>query len=158
MDLVEGRTAFITGGASGIGLGMAKAFTAAGMNCVLADVRDDHMDQARAWFDEAGRKDQVHLLKLDVTDRSAYAAAADEAEHRFGKVHVLCNNAGIGISAEVSKASYEDWDWGVDVNLNGVFNGVHVMLPRIRAHGEGGHIVNTASMGGCCSSAARASM
>ncbi len=61
---------------------------------------------------------------------------------------MLCNNAGIGVSAEVGKSSYEDWDWGVDVNLNGVFNGVHVFLPRIRAHGEGGHIVNTASMGG----------
>jgi NAD(P)-dependent dehydrogenase (short-subunit alcohol dehydrogenase family) len=148
MDKVEGKTAFITGGASGIGLGMAKAFTAAGMNCVLADVRDDHIEAAQAFFQDAGHAGQVHLLRLDVTDREAYAAAADEAERRFGKVHVLCNNAGIGISAEVSKASYEDWDWGVDVNLNGVFNGVHVMLPRIRAHGEGGHIVNTASMGG----------
>ena len=148
MQDVQGKVAFITGGASGIGLGMAQAFTAAGMRCVLADVRDDHIEQARAWADEAGRADQVHVLKLDVTDRAAYAAAADEAERVFGMVHVLCNNAGIGISAEVSKASYEDWDWGVDVNLNGVFNGVHVMLPRIRAHGEGGHIVNTASMGG----------
>ena len=148
MQHVEGKTAFITGGASGIGLGMAKAFTAAGMNCVLADVRDDHMDQAQTFFQDAGRAEQVHILKLDVTDRDAYRAAADQAEQVFGKVHVLCNNAGIGISAEVSKASYEDWDWGVDVNLNGVFNGVHVMLPRIRAHGEGGHIVNTASMGG----------
>ena len=148
MQDIQGKVAFITGGASGIGLGMAQAFTEAGMRCVLADVREDHIEQARAWADEAGRADQVHLLKLDVTDRAAYAAAADEAERVFGKVHVLCNNAGIGISAEVSKASYEDWDWGVDVNLNGVFNGVHVMLPRIRAHGEGGHIVNTASMGG----------
>ncbi|HEY5410337.1 MAG TPA: SDR family NAD(P)-dependent oxidoreductase [Caulobacteraceae bacterium] len=148
MQHVEGKVAFITGGASGIGLGMAKAFAKAGMNCVLADVRDDHIEQARAWFDEAGRQGQVHLLELDVTDRAAYAAAADEAERVFGKVHVLCNNAGIGISAPVSEASYEDWDWGVEVNLTGVFNGVHTLLPRIRAHGEGGHIVNTASMGG----------
>jgi NAD(P)-dependent dehydrogenase (short-subunit alcohol dehydrogenase family) len=148
MEQIEGRVAFITGGASGIGLGMAKAFTGAGMKCVLADLRDDHIEEARAWFEEAGRAGQVHLLKLDVTDRAAYAAAADEAERAFGKVHVLCNNAGIGISAPVSEASYEDWDWGVDVNLTGVFNGVHVFLPRIRAHGEGGHIVNTASMGG----------
>ena len=148
MDNVEGKVAFITGGASGIGLGMAKAFTAAGMKAAVADLRDDHLDQARAWFEEAGRKDAVHFLKLDVTDRDAYAAAADEAERAFGKVHVLCNNAGIGISAAVSEASYKDWDFGVDVNLNGVFNGVHVMLPRIRKHGEGGHIVNTASMGG----------
>ena len=148
MEQIEGRTAFITGGASGIGLGMAKAFTKAGMNVVVADLRDDHIDQARAWFDETNRKGQAHFLKLDVTDREAYAAAADEAERVFGKVHVLCNNAGIGISSEVSKASYKDWDWGIDVNLTGVFNGVHVMLPRIRSHGEGGHIVNTASMGG----------
>ena len=148
MQDVEGKVAFITGGASGIGLGMAKAFTEAGMSCMLADVRDDHIEQARAWFEEAGRSAQVRLIKLDVTDRAAYAAAADEAERAFGKIHVLCNNAGIGISAAVSEASYQDWDWGVEVNLTGVFNGVHVMLPRIRAHGEGGHIVNTASMGG----------
>ena len=148
MEQIDGRVAFITGGASGIGLGMAKAFTRAGMRAVLADVRDDHIAQARAWFDEAGLKDSVHVLKLDVTDRTAYAAAADEAERVFGKVHVLCNNAGIGVSSSISDASYADWDWGVDVNLNGVFNGVHTLLPRIRAHGEGGHIVNTASMGG----------
>jgi NAD(P)-dependent dehydrogenase (short-subunit alcohol dehydrogenase family) len=148
MQDIKGKVAFITGGASGIGLGMAKAFTAAGMKAVLADVRDDHIEEARAWFDQAGRGASVHLLKLDVTDRAAYEAAADEAERVFGKVQVLCNNAGIGISAPVSEASYADWDWGTDVNLNGVFNGVHVMLPRIRRHGEGGHIVNTASMGG----------
>ena len=148
MEQVEGKVAFITGGASGIGLGMAKAFTGAGMKAVLADVRDDHIEQARAWFDEAGRGDAVHLMKLDVADRAAYEAAADEAERVFGKVHVLCNNAGIGVSAPVSESSYADWDWAIDVNLHGVFNGVHVFLPRIRAHGEGGHIVNTASMGG----------
>ena len=148
MQDIQGKVAFVTGGASGIGLGMAKAFTKAGMKVVIADVRDDHIDEARAFFDEAGLKDAVHLLKLDVTDRAAYAAAADEAERVFGKVHVLANNAGIGIGASIGEASYADWDWGVDVNLNGVFNGVHTFLPRIRAHGEGGHIVNTASMGG----------
>ena len=148
MEKVEGKVAFITGGASGIGLGMAKAFTKAGMKAVLGDVRDDHIEEARAWFNDAGLKDRVRVIKLDVTDRKAYEAAADEAERVFGKVHVLCNNAGIGISSAISSASYKDWDWGIDVNLNGVFNGVHVMLPRIRKHGEGGHIVNTASMGG----------
>ena len=78
MDKVEGRTAFITGGASGIGLGMAKAFTAAGMNCVLADVRNDHMEQAQAFFQDAGRAGQVHVLKLDVTHAPALRA-------RFGR-------------------------------------------------------------------------
>ena len=144
MKNVEGKVAFITGGASGIGLGMAKAFTTAGMKAVIADLRDDHLAQAKAQLDGAG----VHVLKLDVTDREAYARAADEAERAFGKVHVLCNNAGIGISSELSRASYNDWDWGVSVNLTGVFNGIHTFLPRIRAHGEGGHIVNTSSMSG----------
>jgi len=148
MKEVGGRVAFITGGASGIGLGMAKAFTKAGMKAVLADIRDDHMEQARGFFKEAGREDAVHIIKLDVTDRKAYEAAAADAERKFGKIHVLCNNAGIGISSAVSDASYKDWDWGIDVNLNGVFNGVHAILPYIRKHGEGGHIVNTASMGG----------
>jgi NAD(P)-dependent dehydrogenase (short-subunit alcohol dehydrogenase family) len=148
MDKIEGRVAFITGGASGIGLGMAKAFTKAGMKAVIADIRDDHMSEARAYFKQAGRESSVHIIKLDVTDRRAYEAAAAEAEKKFGEIHVLCNNAGIGIASSVSGASYKDWDWGVDVNLNGVFNGVHTLLPYLRKHGEGGHIVNTASMGG----------
>src|SRR5436190_8633863 len=121
MQDVDGKVAFITGGASGIGLGMAKAFTAAGMKAVLADVRDDHLDQARGWFAEAGRSAAVHLIKLDVTDRAAYAAAAEEAERAFGKVHVLCNNAGIGMLTPIGEASWADWDWAVEVNLNGVF-------------------------------------
>ena len=144
MEDVEGKVAFITGGASGIGLGMAKAFTKAGMKVVIADLRDDHLSEAEA---ELGSAD-AHFLKLDVTDREAYARAADEAERVFGKVHVLCNNAGIGISSELSRATYNDWDWGIGVNLTGVFNGIHTFLPRIRAHGEGGHIVNTSSMSG----------
>ncbi len=148
MEDVEGKVAFITGGASGIGLGMAKVFTRAGMKAVIADLRDDHLASAKACFDRAGHADEVHFLKLDVTDREAYVRAADEAEKVFGKVHVLCNNAGIGISSALSEASYNDWDWGVSVNLDGVFNGIHTVLPRIRAHGEGGHIVNTSSMSG----------
>ncbi len=148
MQDLAGKVAFITGGASGIGLGMAKAFTAAGMRCVLADLRQDHLDEAGAWAEAAGRAEAVRLIRLDVTDRAAYAAAADEAEAAFGKVHVLCNNAGIGMLTPISEASFTDWDWAVDANLTGVFNGVKTWLPRIRAHGEGGHIVNTASMAG----------
>ena len=145
MDNVDGKVAFITGGASGIGLGMAKAFTKAGMKAVIADLRADHIAEAKAYFDATPQKDAVHFIELDVTDRAAYARAADEAERVFGKVHVLCNNAGIGISGEISKATYHDWDWAMSVNLDGVFNGIHIFLPRIRAHGEGGHIVNTSS-------------
>ncbi len=112
MKQIDGRVAFITGGASGIGLGMAKAFTRAGMKAVIADIRDDHLAEARAWFDAAGRAGSVHFIKLDVTDRQAYEAAAVEAERVFGPIHVLCNNAGIGISTPIGRASYEDWDWG----------------------------------------------
>jgi len=148
MEIMEGRTAFITGGASGIGLGMARAFAGAGMNIIVADLRADHLEQARAELAAAGHAGQVRFMTLDVTDRAAYAAAADEAERMFGKIHLLCNNAGIGILRSIGTASPADWDWVVDVNLNAVFTGVHLFLPRIRAHGEGGHIVNTASMAG----------
>ena len=145
---VAGKTAFITGGASGIGLGMAKVFIQAGMNVVIADVRDDHLAASKAELEEAGLLSRAYFLPLDVTDREAYARAADEAEAAFGRIDVLCNNAGIGILRSLGKASFADWDWAVDVNLTGIFNGLKAILPKIRAHGEGGHIVNTASMAG----------
>jgi len=148
MKELKGKTAFITGGASGIGLGMARVFANAGINVIIADLRQDHLEQAQAELSAAGHRERSHFIALDVTDRAAYAAAADEAERAFGKIHILCNNAGIGILRSIGTASWEDWDWAVDVNLNAVFNGVKLLLPRIRAHGEGGHIVNTASMAG----------
>jgi NAD(P)-dependent dehydrogenase (short-subunit alcohol dehydrogenase family) len=83
---------------------------------------------------------------LDVTDRRAMAQAADETERVFGRVHVVCNNAGINLFNDIAAATYEDWDWILGVNLGGVVNGVHTFIPRLRKHGEGGHIVNTASM------------
>src|SRR6185369_275630 len=92
--------------------------------------------------------DQVLALKLDVTDRDGFAAAADQAESRFGNIHLLVNNAGIGLVGPVDLASYGDWDWSLSVNLGGVVNGIVTILPRILAHGEGGHIVSTASMSG----------
>lgn len=145
---LAGRTAFVTGGASGIGLGMARVFASAGMNVVAADIREDHIAAAQVEIEEAGLASMVRFLRLDVTDRAMFAAAADEAEALFGKLHVLCNNAGIGLLTPITEASEADWDWAVDVNLNSVFNGVRAVLPKIRAHGEGGHVVNTASMAG----------
>jgi NAD(P)-dependent dehydrogenase (short-subunit alcohol dehydrogenase family) len=138
--------ACITGGASGIGLGIAAACVAAGMKVVLADLRQDHIDAAVASFKRAGHADSVHAIRVDVTDRAGMAAAAVETERVFGKVHVLVNNAGIGIQGPFNGVTYEDWDFGLAVNLGGVVNGLQTFLPRIRAHGEGGHIVNTASL------------
>ena len=144
MRIVEGKTAFITGGGSGVGFGMAQVFADAGMKVVIADIRQDHLDQAMAHF--ATTNHAVHAIRLDVTDREAFAAAADEAEKVFGKVHLVCNNAGINLFNDMGEASYDDWDWVLGVNLGGVVNGVQTFVKRIKAHGEGGHIVNTASM------------
>jgi NAD(P)-dependent dehydrogenase (short-subunit alcohol dehydrogenase family) len=146
MEEVAAKTAFVTGGASGIGLGMAEAFVAAGMRVVIADLRHDHIETAVQRFAESGRRASVHAIELDVTDREGFARAADEAERVFGNVHVLCNNAGMGILGPVTLARYDDWDWGLGVLLGGVVNGVQTFLPRMLSHGEGGHIVNTSSM------------
>ena len=148
MKELAGKTAFVTGGASGIGLGMARVFAWAGLNVVAADIREDHIAAAHATIAEEGLAERVRFLPLDVTDRAAFAAAAEEDEAMFGKLHVLCNNAGIGLLKPIGKASEADWDWAIDVNLNSMFNGVKAVLPKIRAHGEGGHVVNTASMAG----------
>jgi NAD(P)-dependent dehydrogenase (short-subunit alcohol dehydrogenase family) len=137
MEEVAGKTAFVTGGASGIGLGMAQAFVAAGMDVVVADLRPDHIERALEQLPD------VRAIELDVTDREAFERAADEV----GPVHVLCNNAGMGILGPVTAARYDDWDWGLGVLIGGVVNGVQAFLPRMLAQGEG-HIVNTSSMAG----------
>ena len=145
MQQVEGKNAFVTGGASGIGLGMVRAFLNAGMRVAIADVRQDHLDEAVKSLNAGSR---IVPLKLDVTDRHAFERVADEAERALGKIHVLCNNAGIGLAGPAKDATYEDWDWVLGVNLGGVVNGLVTVLPRILRHGEGGHIVNTSSMSG----------
>ncbi|HZF15105.1 MAG TPA: SDR family NAD(P)-dependent oxidoreductase [Steroidobacteraceae bacterium] len=146
MKDVAGRVAFITGGGSGIGLGMARVFAAAGMKVVVADVRQDHLDEALKQLKAAGR--EAYAIKLDVADRTAVARAADETIRVFGKVHLVCNNAGVSLFGPMDQATYEDWDWMMGVNFNGVVNGCMSFVPKIKAHGEGGHIVNTASMAG----------
>jgi NAD(P)-dependent dehydrogenase (short-subunit alcohol dehydrogenase family) len=145
MQNLRGKTAFVTGGASGIGLGIAEALLGAEMNVVIADIRDDHLQAASV---ELGSPERVLALKLDVTDRAAYARAADAAEARFGKIHLLCNNAGVAVIGPAELATFADWDWVMSVNLGGTINGIVTVLPRIKKHGEGGHIVNTASMSG----------
>jgi len=145
MQNLPGKTAFVTGGASGIGLGIAKALLGAGMNVTIADIRQDHLDAAVA---ELAGGERVLAVRLDVTDRADFARAADAAEAAFGKVHCLVNNAGVAVVGPTELATFADWDWVMGVNLGGVINGVTTMLPRILSHGEGGHIVNTSSMSG----------
>jgi NAD(P)-dependent dehydrogenase (short-subunit alcohol dehydrogenase family) len=147
MKHVEGKVAFITGGASGIGFGMAQVFLKAGMKVVIADILQERLDEAARILAQSTNRD-YHFIRVDVTDRKAMAAAADEAERVFGKVHILCNNAGVYGNLPIETASYEDWDWVLGVNLGGVINGLVSLVPRMIAHGEGGHIVNTSSMAG----------
>jgi NAD(P)-dependent dehydrogenase (short-subunit alcohol dehydrogenase family) len=142
-DVVD-KVAFITGGASGIGLSMAQVFLRRGMKVAIGDIRDDHLAQAAARF--AGEP-RIHCIKLDVTSRAGMNAAADETEAKFGNIHVLCNNAGVGLLGGAKSVTYDDWDWSLAVNLGGVINGVQTFLPRMLAHGEPGHIVNTSTIG-----------
>lgn len=144
MTQVAGRTAFITGGGSGVALGQAKVFAQAGCKVAIADIRQDHLDEAMAWFD--GRGHDVMAVKLDITDRAAYARAADEVEAKLGPVELLFNTAGVSIFGPLQNATYDDWDWQLDVNLRGVINGIQTFVPRMIERGNGGHIVNTASM------------
>src|SRR5580704_5504168 len=143
---VEGKVAFITGGDSGIGLGIARAFTDAGMKVVTTYRTRSHLDEAMKLLQ--GAADRVHAINLDVTDRAAMEQAAAETVRVFGKVHVLVNNAGVAVIGGLSRASYEDWDWAMSVNAGGVFNGVRTFLPRIQAQGEGGQIVSVSSLAG----------
>ena len=146
MKELKGKTTFITGGASGIGLGLVKVFAREGMKVVMADLRQDHLDEAMAELKDSGA--EVHPIQLDVSDREAMAAAADEAERVYGNVHLLCNNAGVNIIRPITEATYEDFDWLFSVNTGGVVNGLMTFVPRMLAHGEGGHIVNTSSVAG----------
>ncbi len=139
---VRGKTAFITGGANGIGLGIARALVQAGANVVVADIREPSLADAKALL---GADTQVETVQLDVTDRAAYARAADAAEARFGRIHMLIGNAGIGVMGPILETKYDDWDWAMGVNFGGVINGLVTILPRIKAHGEGGQVVTTSS-------------
>ncbi len=145
MKEINGKTAFITGGASGIGLGMAKVFASAGIRVIIADLRKDHLESAVSYFE--GKNPAVHPILLDVSDRAGFEKAAVEAEKVFGPVDILCNNAGVNIIRSMDQAQYEDWDWLMDVNLGGVFNGLMTFIPRLKQLGSG-HIVNTSSIAG----------
>ncbi len=148
MQDLAGKIAFVTGGSSGIGLGLVRVLAAAGMKVAFTYRHAAHRDEALDYFRAEGEQ-RVHALQLDVTDRAGFATAADAAERVLGgPVQVLINNAGVGILGPMQQATYADWDWVMGVNVGGVINGVQTFLPRMLRRGLPGHIVNVASIGG----------
>ncbi len=146
MDRFRGQVAFITGGASGIGLGLARALAAEGMRIALADVRADELRRAVGGLAAEGVS--ALAVDLNVVDRDAWAAAADRVERELGPVRVLCSNAGVNLVGSTESATFEDWDFCLGVNLGGAINAVRTFAPRLIALGAGGHIVITASVSG----------
>ncbi|MGZ3339083.1 MAG: SDR family NAD(P)-dependent oxidoreductase [Reyranella sp.] len=146
MRELAGKTAFVTGGASGIGLALGRAFAQAGMRVMLADIESGALAAAVDSLRDVGP--DVRGVACDVTDAASVKHAAEASYTAFGNVHVVCNNAGVAGGSGIDDISLASWRWVLDVNLMGVLHGVHAFLPHIRAHGEGGHIVNTASMAG----------
>ena len=140
-----GKVAFITGGASGAGLGYAQIFSEAGMKVVIADYRQDHLDEAMAYFKE--KNAPVHAIKLDVTDRAAFAAAADECEKVYGVPDLLILNAGVNVFGPAEATTYDDFDWVGGVVYGGTVNGLVTFVPRMIKAGPGRHIAATVSWG-----------
>lgn len=150
MTDIAGRVAFITGGAGGLGLGMARAMANKGAKIMLADRDEAGLVAAKEALSNTNAV--VETVVCDVTDVEQVKAAADATIAAFGKVHIVVNNAGVAIGGQPGEIPLEDWRWIVDVNLLGVVYGVEVFTPLIKEHGEGGHIINTASMAGHFSS------
>lgn len=150
MQDLRGKTAFVTGAASGIGLGLAGAFGDEGMNVVLADIEPGPLAAAVSALRARGVA--AEGVETDVTRRDSVRAAAERAIAAFGKVHLVCNNAGVGTGGRMTEIPERDWNWVFDVNVMGVVHGVETFTPLLRAHGEGGHFVNTASMAGLLAS------
>ncbi len=149
MQEFKDKVAVITGGASGIGLGMSRAFAQRGMKLVIADLDSQALEAAVTEFTTAGVPVIGHAC--DVSDLQAVQALADKTMQHYGAVHVLCNNAGVGIPTSARNMKLEDWKWIIDVDLWGPIYGVKVFLPLIEAQGEG-HINSTSSMAGLLSS------
>ena len=146
MRELAGKTAFVTGGAAGIGLALGRAFAQAGMKVMLADIEADVLDAAVKSLQQISP--DVRGTICDVADATSVERAAQASFDAFGKVHVVCNNAGVAAGGGIDHLSLDNWRWVIDVNLMGVLHGIKSFLPHIRGHGEGGHIVNTASMAG----------
>ncbi|MBK6961699.1 MAG: SDR family NAD(P)-dependent oxidoreductase [Gammaproteobacteria bacterium] len=146
MKDVKGKVAFITGGASGMGLGMARAFAAAGMKVMIGDIETGPAQKA---VDELkGKGLEAACVQVDVSKLESVQAAAAKTVETFGKVHVISNNAGVAVGGYSESCSMRNWNWVVDVNLWGVVYGLQAFVPLIQSHGEGGHVISTASMAG----------
>jgi NAD(P)-dependent dehydrogenase (short-subunit alcohol dehydrogenase family) len=146
MRELAGKTAFVTGGAGGIGLALGRAFARAGMKVMLADIETAALKAAVESLRPFAPN--VRGTVCDVADPASVERAAKASFEAFGKVHVVCNNAGVAAGGGIDHISLDNWRWVLDVNLMGVLHGVRAFLPHIRQHGEGGHFVNTASMAG----------
>lgn len=143
----RGKTAIVTGAASGIGFGIARALAEAGMNLVLADIQPDKLEPARAAIEALGVP-AIGVI-VDVSDPDSVAAAGRAAVEKFGKLHVAVNNAGVAMhGTRLTEVGLDEWRWVVGVNVMGVIHGIRSFVPLIRQHGEGGHVVNTASISG----------
>lgn len=143
---VSGKTAFVTGGASGIGLEIGRVLLEQGAHVMLADLSADRLAAAKA--DLGSSSGHVQTVVCDVADPASVQAAADATIAAFGKVHIVVNNAGVSIAGAPGQTPLKDWRWVVDINLMGVVYGVEIFTPLIQSHGEGGYFVNTASMSG----------
>ena len=146
MEPLAGRTAFVTGAASGIGRGLAERFVAEGMRVVLADVEENALIGAVEELAQRGA--EVLGVVCDVSKQASVRDAGRQAIDAFGNVHLVCNNAGVSPMGPIAEATEGDWEWTVGVNLMGVVHGIQVFVPHMLEHGEGGHVVNTASIGG----------
>lgn len=146
MSDIQGRVAFVTGGASGLGLSMARSFLKRGASVMLADRDAEGLEKAVAEL--SSESNQVASVVCDVADANEIEKAAQATIDHFGKVHIVANNAGVGLGGQPGEIPLQDWRWIVDINLMGVVHGVEVFTPLIQSHGEGGHFINTASMAG----------
>ena len=147
MSQFADKTAIISGGAEGIGLSIAKALGEQKMNIVLADIDQKNLEKASLELRDSGVS--VLPVTLDVADEAQWHDAAQQAIERFGKIHMVVNNAGIGgDTGPIQNTQTKGWQWALDVNLMGVMYGAKVMVPWIKQHGEGGWIINVASMAG----------
>ncbi len=147
MQEFRGRTAIVTGAASGIGFGIARALAEAGMNLVLADIQPDKLETARVAIEAMGVS-AIGVI-VDVSDPGSVAAAGRAAVEKFGKLHVAVNNAGVAMhGTKLLDVGLDEWRWVVGVNVLGVIHGIRSFVPLIQRHGEGGHVVKTASISG----------